>query len=449
MMNNIFKNKRKVIKNILLFVIIFSIVFCITFFATECYLDEIWSYGFSYNISCGLVPYRDFNMLLTPLLFYLGSLFINIFGHHLWSVNIFNSLIITIIICIMYKEIGNKVYILLPFMFPASFYSYNLFCLLLVIIILFLVDKKFKNKDILIALLVSFVFLSKQNIGACLFIPMLFYSRNKIKSFIVFMIPILMFVVYFMLTGAFYNFIDYCFLGMLDFGESNSNYSFLIFELLVLGVLIYILKKSKFKDEKAFYVLMFQIVAFPICDGYHFLLGSILFLYYIFLKNNLFKLKLKYCFTFFIVSLVLCIFFRNVFSNYYFYNDSNSYLYGRVFDRNNQLVINEVGNYILDNVDDYGDNIFIFSIRAYLIKLNINVKINKYDLINNGNMGYKGDERIIKEVSDICSDEKCLFIIDPSEFDINNQLNKNIINYVEKNYRRVGNLYSFVIYDND
>ena len=445
------KNNRKVIKNIFLFVIIFSIVFCITFFATECYLDEIWNYGFSYNIANGLVPYRDFNMLQTPLLFYLGSLFINVFGHHLWSVNILNSLIITTIICVMYKEIGNKVYILFPFifMFSVSCYSYNLFCLLLVIIISFLIDKKSKNKDILIALLVSFVFLSKQNIGVCLFIPMLFYSRNKIKSFIVFMIPILMFVVYFMLNGAFYNFIDYCFLGMLDFGESNSNYRFLIFELLILVVLIYVLKKSKFKDEKTFYVLMFQIVAFPICDAYHCLLGLILVLYYIFLQTNLYKLKSKYCFTFFIVGLVLFIFSGNVFKDYYLYDDSNSYLYGRVFDKNNQLVINEVGNYILDNVDDYGDNIFIFSTRAYLIKLNINVKINKYDLILNGNMGYNGDKRIIKEINDICSDEKCLFIIDPSEFDINNQLNKNIINYVEEEYEKAGNLYSFFIYNND
>ena len=349
----------------------------------------------------------------------------------------------------MYKEIGNKVYILLPFIFFCSYYSYNLFCLLLVIIILFLIDKKLKNKDILIALLVSFVFLSKQNIGACLFIPMLFYSKNKIKSFIVFMIPILMFVVYFMLTGAFYNFIDYCFLGMLDFGESNSNYRFLIFELLILGVLIYTLKKSKFKDEKAFYVLMFQAVAFPICDGYHFLLGLILVLYYVFPQINLCKLRAKDYFIFFIVALVLCIFSSYIFKDYYLYDDSNSYLYGRVFDKNNKLVINDVGNYILDNVDDYGDNIFIFSSRAYLIKLNINVKINKYDLILNGNMGYNGDERIIKEVNDICSDEKCLFIIDPSEFDINNQLNKNIINYVEDGYEKAGNLYSFFIYNND
>ena len=154
-------------------------------------------------------------------------------------------------------------------------------------------------------------------------------------------------------------------------------------------------------------------------------------------------------FYFFIVGLVLFIFSGNVFKDYYLYDDSNSYLYGRVFDKNNQLVINEVGNYILDNVDDYGDNIFIFSTRAYLIKLNINVKINKYDLILNGNMGYNGDERIIKEVNDICSDEKCLFIIDPSEFDINNQLNKNIINYVEDEYEKAGNLYSFFIYNND
>ena len=29
--------------------------------------DEIWNYGYTYNIATGLIPYRDFNMVTTPL----------------------------------------------------------------------------------------------------------------------------------------------------------------------------------------------------------------------------------------------------------------------------------------------------------------------------------------------------------------------------------------------
>ena len=35
--------------------------------------DELFSYGFSYNIINGLIPYKDFNMVITPLFPYLLS----------------------------------------------------------------------------------------------------------------------------------------------------------------------------------------------------------------------------------------------------------------------------------------------------------------------------------------------------------------------------------------
>lgn len=31
-------------------------------------LDEIWNFNFARNIANGLIPYKDFNMLQTPLL---------------------------------------------------------------------------------------------------------------------------------------------------------------------------------------------------------------------------------------------------------------------------------------------------------------------------------------------------------------------------------------------
>ena len=99
---------------VLLFILIFVVTFCYTYFISFLNLDEIWNYGFSYNISCGLVPYHDFNMLQTPLLLFLGSIFITIFGNHLWSVHIFNSLLISFMMLVMYKINGKKMFILYP-----------------------------------------------------------------------------------------------------------------------------------------------------------------------------------------------------------------------------------------------------------------------------------------------------------------------------------------------
>ena len=45
-------------------------------------LPQVWAdsayYGFAYNVSMGLVPYRDFNMVVTPLYTFILSFFINV-----------------------------------------------------------------------------------------------------------------------------------------------------------------------------------------------------------------------------------------------------------------------------------------------------------------------------------------------------------------------------------
>ena len=42
--------------------------------------DEIWIYGFGTNIVDGLIPYKDFNMVITPFFPYLLSIVLSIFG---------------------------------------------------------------------------------------------------------------------------------------------------------------------------------------------------------------------------------------------------------------------------------------------------------------------------------------------------------------------------------
>ena len=42
--------------------------------------DELFNYGFAYNILNGLVPYRDFNMIIPPLFNYLLAGILKLFG---------------------------------------------------------------------------------------------------------------------------------------------------------------------------------------------------------------------------------------------------------------------------------------------------------------------------------------------------------------------------------
>ena len=70
-------NKEKIC-NLLLFILIFFVILSIVILKPLDDLDEIWNYNFSRNIANGLVPYRDFNMVITPLLSIISGLILKI-----------------------------------------------------------------------------------------------------------------------------------------------------------------------------------------------------------------------------------------------------------------------------------------------------------------------------------------------------------------------------------
>ena len=441
----IFMNKRKII----LFILFCILIFCYVHFFSYMSRDEIWNYGFSYNISKGMVPYRDFNMVITPLFNFIGSFFIKIFGNYLYSVNILISLIATLILFLMYSTIGKKVFIILPLITLYLFYSYNIFCILLMVIILNCINSNYKNKDILISLLVSFIFLTKQSIGLCLVIPLIYYSKNKLKDIIIFLIPICIFLIYLIYNDALYNFIDYCFLGLFNFKEDNSCFAFLVLEIPLCLFLLYNLIKSTFGDGLCFYTLMFQVVSYPLMDDYHFMIGFIMFLYYIFLK---YEIKDKFIKYFIVLSCSYMIFsvfipsnttFGN-FNNFKYY--SNSFLYGRLVSGISQKNLDTLSDYLLNKDKEY-DNVYILSEYAYIVKLYSDLSINKYDLINDGNMGYNGSDRYISEIVANCKVNSCLFVLGSEN---ENQTNVDILKYVSSNYFYKGLLLNhFEVYDND
>ena len=87
-------------------------------------IDEVWNYGFSHNISLGLVPYRDFNMILTPLYSFVMAIGLRIFGSSMLVFHIEHAAILTLLVYLLsftLKSRENSFAFLLIMFFPKAF----------------------------------------------------------------------------------------------------------------------------------------------------------------------------------------------------------------------------------------------------------------------------------------------------------------------------------------
>lgn len=312
--------------------------------------------------------------------------------------------------------------------------TYNVFCFFWIFSILYLIHNKQYN-DIVIGIIVSLCFLTKQTVGLCLFIPFLYYAKNKVKSIIIFLIPIVLCCIYLIYNKAFYEFIDYCFLGMFDFTSRNLGFTFYIFEFGILFYLFNSLLKSNFQDKECYYILMFQIMFFPICDLPHFFISIVPVCYYLVKRNNN---HLLYITVFGIALLIFGLSF-----DFHIVKDDNF-----VYLRNVDLKILELDaqvSIIEKYMDDYEYKFYIFNMATFL-KLYMNENTNKFDILNNGNFGYNGSLGYIKDINNICEKNSCIFFVVNEKID--GQLNKDIYNYVINSYYLEDEYKYFNVYTN-
>ena len=111
-------------------------------------LDEIWNYNFARNIANGLIPYRDFNMVQTPLLPLIAGLFLKLFGNELIVMRILGILLISALFFMIYKILKklnvnifyNLICIFLLFLlfkdYICIYYNFSVFFLTLILIYL-------------------------------------------------------------------------------------------------------------------------------------------------------------------------------------------------------------------------------------------------------------------------------------------------------------------------
>ena len=140
----------------LLIIPIFTIIFLlVNIFRKNLFLDELWNFGFSFNLANGYVPYKDFNMIITPLYPLLAAVIMKIFGNNYLTYMFVNSLIGSLIV--YFSKVNKERFLVVVFIIIFSFpITYNSFILLLYYILI-----KYEDNDRLTGLIVSMIFLTK------------------------------------------------------------------------------------------------------------------------------------------------------------------------------------------------------------------------------------------------------------------------------------------------
>lgn len=409
-------------------------------------LDEVWNYGFAHNIYRGLVPYRDFNMVITPLFPFLMSLVFHVFGSSMLVFHIEWAIVLTIVFHILYINLHDKSYLFLLFMiFPLSvaFPSYNMFLFFLFLLLIMLEDNK--ANDYLIGFVLACFILTKQTVGFMMVLPTFYYlsEPKKIwKRFIGCIIPGGVFIIYLFLTKSIKQFFDLCFFGLFDFASSNGGNVNIYFILGIMMIIVigYLIKKDK-TNIKNYYFLAFFSVLVPLFDLYHFEIVFLAFLFVLLVQKDIkIYLSIK-LFTIFILGGL------TVISLWYRKEDKVVYPNGiRYFEY--RYLTNKYINYsncINDLFHKYNDREVIFlSADGYYFKIINDLDIGYLDLINTGNFGYNGSDKLL----DIIKNKKdCVFFVDKNEIGSNKQTDQRVLKYVIDNGNYLEKEGSYYIYE--
>lgn len=509
------KNEHKgILKNIAIFLIIAIFISPIILNRGIGDLDELWNYNFARNVSDGLVPYRDFNMVQTPLLPLIIGFILNIVPNELITMRILAILLNTGIIFMMYKilsnfRISNKAIVLAILAWIGIFgdymcIDYNLATLFITLIIVYIEIFKGKNnflesnfkKDIVIGVLSALTILFKQTIGLAICVITLFYKvlfiRNKtefkefLKSLINrslgILIPVLLLLIYLIINGALVEFIDYTILGISTFSNNIPYDNLIESDKLIINILsifipltlvlsyIYSVmrKKENFNTIISYGIGMF-IVAFPISDEIHFLIGSyvgIIALVYIInelgkfinkklelitqekMKKIIIYLKIfikTFIQLLLIVNIGLVILENALYISKYIknskqYDNLEHYKYIQMSEEQLSM-IQHVQSYIILNEKN---KVYILDSDAALFMIPLNKYNKDFDMFLIGNLGSKGEDGQIEKIKELEKNTKILIKNDSRSRNWQNP-NK-VTEYIKENLNKIGEIEYFDIY---
>ena len=465
--------------------------------------DELWNFFNIYKMNNGFLIYNDLNVIITPLFFYLGKIFLS-FADNILAFRIYNCFLMTFFFLFIYKimkKIGfSRFFSFLimsailgfdGFILISGGANYNILALTISLIgIYYLLEEKTRSSSycaFLQGMIGAIIFLTKQNIGILYTIGFMIYTilqgkilenlkrklSNIFKYLIIFIIILIVFLIALYFNGNLFGFIDFCFLGIFEFASNNflvngTYFSILISLFLLDMFLIFLASKLNKKIENnkknnikilISFAIPFILVGYPIFNKMHCILASlllfILLLYLIFkvildfkinIKNSKYILRTKNVFLFIVCMCFLIISANNFIEWYKFVFSDESYIkgdsafFGGIVQEN---LYNNIKN-VTEFIKSSDKQVIIFSPKSALYMTEFKTNNKCFDLPFKGNLGGMREQGLIEEIDKLGN---VLILIEKNEDDLIYQESVMVRNYIIDNLEYIGDIENFSIYE--
>jgi len=458
--------------------------------------DEIWNFQNVLKLFNGLEIYKDANIIITPLFYYIAIIFCKIFGGTLITFKIYNVFLTAILSILVYKlftalkvtKLKSSIYSLIIYIliiYLATYgANYNVLSAIffLVGVLLSIKELRFNSKayNFLQAFMIFLIFLTKQNIAVyytiALIIVEFILCKKRYKNFfvsvltkiIITLVFISMFLIVISYKGQLNNFINYTVLGIPEFASNlaiqiNTLINLgVVFTISVIAIMSILYKNNSIQIDSEIKVkiikllvfgLFMQLTAYPIFNIYHSMLGAIViyilgfYLIDIIFISNFIKTK-KYLFGIMVVITILIYI-------YSMYNLINYIKYMK-FDRSEDITvfkntivseetkekISVINKYIKDK-EKIGINVIIFSQDAAIYMIPLNKNNQAMDLPFLGNMGADGENNMLEKIKSLKNNE---IMIVKDEKEVFWQESKLVRKYIIDNFNCIGEIENFKIY---
>lgn len=487
------------LKKVTIFLSIISIIIlCIimTFGIELSSYDELWNFQNIFKMYNGFTIYKDANVIVTPLFFFIENIFFHIFGANFLTYRITNILLCFLLFLVVYKtqkKLKFVKYINFFFLIPTLLdtvylYAYNGPNYNLLALIFFMIGMNLyisrKDSNLFQGIIIFLTFFTKQSIGVFYVLAIIIYEiykygfskkffANQIKKLFVFLVPTLLVLLAFYLNNNLWNFINYTFGGIFDFSEKNFYFGPKIYDVFIVaiayGIAIavlfskkYLLKQGFSSDffENIIILLIFSscatLIVYPLINIAHtkmilpFYLIILSYSFNTFFKDFFDDESFEKIFDIIIVVLLLAFtlkcgfdcFGSNRFKNSEFVLDTSSPYFSIPIPKNSLDKIKELSEYI-EYQNSKGIDVIICSYDSALTMIPLRQSHGAYDLVFYGNLGYNGIEKMKQ---DILSKEHTEFIIFKDEEDMFGQEIKEIRECIQNNLTKRGEILNYDIY---
>ena len=333
-----------------------------------------------------------------------------------------------------------------------------------------------KKKVVVQSIALFLVFFTNQKLGvgyaiSLIVFEIMLYGKkgtiNIIKTMGLFALYSSIVMLIFYCKGNLYDFINICFLGMLDFkgnlkADDGALYLIIYLSAITLGVVSIKNIKDEFSKKNIKALMIFAIgslvLCVPIFNTYHCKLPGILFVLlliyslYEAIKDMLEEDKsneiINFIKTIIVVVFILCIpkyTIHIIQKHQYIVQDITSPYFGAILLEEYRDNIKVVTDYVKEQEAQGKDTYFVSNYAMYYV-VETGKSHGYFDMLNRGNYGLNGDKNMIEKIKKMNNSIILVYNKDRSKYECY-QMTTEIKEFIENNYKFIGELENYDVYE--